>query len=92
MLPSTVPGDLSNGAASNAQNAGPRRLVVLAYIVAISIPPLGVILGIVLILRSGGRHTAHGVAVVVLSVIVSVLWVVFLTSGAFNTPSSSSNY
>jgi hypothetical protein len=78
----------NNGAASNIQRAGARRLVALAYILAISIPPLGLVLGIVLILRSGRRYRVHGMAVIALSVIISVVWVVILTSGGLKTPSS----
>jgi hypothetical protein len=83
-----VRNDLRNGAASNAQSARVRRLVALAYILAISIPPLGLIMGIVLSLRPGRHYAKHGVVIIALSIIASVLWVVFLTSGAFNRPTT----
>ena len=83
-------GDLTDGAPSNAPSAGVRRWVALAYILAISIPPLGFILGLVLIFKSGRQASAHGVVVIVLSIIASAVWVVVVVSGALNAASSTS--
>ena len=47
-----------------------------AYVLAISIPPLGLILGISLSLRSGRRHSMHGAGVIALSITVSIAWIV----------------
>ncbi len=80
--------DLTNGA-SNDRSASIRRLVALGYILAISIPPLGLILGIALSLRSGRQYAKHGLGIIGLSIIASIVWIVVLTSGAFNTPSTS---
>jgi hypothetical protein len=75
---------LRNGA-SNAQSAGVRRLVALAYVLAISIPPLGLIFGIALIIRSGKQPSLHGLGVIALSIITLIVWIVVLTSGTLNT-------
>ena len=74
-----------NGAASNAQRNRARQLVVLAYILAISIPPLGFVLGIVVILRSSMASSKHGALIIVVSVVATVVWILILTSGALNT-------
>ena len=75
---------MRNGA-SNAQRADVRRLVALAYVLAISVPPLGLIFGIALIIRSGRQSSWHGLGVLALSIITSIVWVVVLTSGTLNT-------
>jgi hypothetical protein len=79
---------LRNGAAPNAQSAGVRRLVALAYVLAVSVPPFGLILGIALVLRSGRRYSMHGLGVIALSVMASIVWIVIVTSGALNTPTT----
>lgn len=78
--------DLRNGAESNARNARVRRLIALAYVLAISIPPLGLALGVAVSLRFGRQHLMHGLAVITLGVIASIVWVLVLTSGTLNTP------
>jgi hypothetical protein len=82
-----VPDQLTNGTASN--NQGVRRVVALAYVLAISIPPLGLILGIALCLRAGRRYLLHGIAVIVVSIIATVVWVLLLTSGGLSTTDTS---
>ncbi len=82
-------GDLTNGASTNDRSASVRRLVALAYILAISIPPLGLILGVALSLRFGRQYSKHGIGIIGLSIIASIVWTVILTSGAFNTPTTS---
>ncbi len=78
-----------NGAASNDRGASLRRLVALAYILAISIPPLGLILGITLILRPGRQYAKHGIGIIGLSIIASIVWIVIFTSGALNASTTS---
>jgi hypothetical protein len=82
-----VPDDLTNGTASNKQ--GVSRVVALAYVLAISIPPLGLILGIALCVRSGRRYLVHGIAVIVISIIATVVWVLLLTGGGFTSTDTS---
>ena len=73
---------------SNALNAR-IRLIALAYVLAISLPPFGLITGIVLIVRSGSNYSKHGIAVIVLSILVAAGWVAILTSGGFKQASTS---
>lgn len=74
-----------NGAASNVRRNRARRLVALAYILAISVPPLGFVLGIVVLLGSSMASSKHGVLIIVVSVLAAVVWVLLLTSGTLNT-------
>jgi hypothetical protein len=74
-----------NGAASNAQRNRVRQLVALAYILAISIPPIGFVLGIVVILRSSTASWKHGALIIVISVLAAVVWILILTSGTLTT-------
>ncbi|MBV8430837.1 MAG: hypothetical protein JO244_06735 [Solirubrobacterales bacterium] len=78
----------TNGASARPPAAGLSRLLVLAYITAVSIPPLGLALGIAVALRLG--KTKHAVVIVLLSLITAAAWVAILASGALDTASSNS--
>lgn len=77
-----------NGATSRLRSERAARLVTLGYVLAISMPPLGLIYGIALILPARKLHSKHGVWIIVLSTIALVVWIVILTSGALNTAST----
>jgi ABC-type Fe3+ transport system permease subunit len=77
-----------NGAASNARRERARRVVALAYILAVAIPPIGLALGIVIAVRFHNVRPWHGVAIIVTSIVASLVWIVIITSGALNTPTS----
>jgi hypothetical protein len=64
------------------------RLVVLGYILAIAIPPAGLILGVVLARRPSTIHARHGWAIVALSVIATVVWFLVFNSGIADTSSN----
>ena len=64
------------------------RLVVLSYIMAVSMPPLGVILGIVVAIRSPRMTSKHGVWIIVVSILAALVWIPIILSGAFSTPST----
>lgn len=68
-----------------------RQLIVLGYITAVAIPPIGVILGIVIAIR---RRTLsrHGAVIIVLSIIASVIWFLLLSSGVISSTSTQGNY
>jgi hypothetical protein len=57
------------------------RLVVVAYILAIAVPPLGFGFGIVLTFARSVR-SRHGPWIVLLSVIGGVIWAVLIGGGA----------
>jgi hypothetical protein len=77
-----------NGAASNARRDSVHRLVVLAYIMAVSMPPIGFILGIVVAIRSAKMKSRHGAWIIVVSIIAAFVWILILTSGALSTAST----
>ncbi len=65
-----------------------RRLVVLGYITALAMPPLGFVLGLFTAIRVDRPHSRHGVWIMALSVAAAGLWVLLLTSGALNATGS----
>lgn len=82
-----MPEGVRNGNVSD-RRSGDARLVALAYILAISMPPLGLIFGIVMALRSGRRYSKHGLGVIAVSIVAGIVWAVIIGSGALNTTTS----
>jgi hypothetical protein len=80
-----------NGAGSNARRASASRLLVLAYITAVSMPPIGVCLGIVIAVRFSDLRSKHAVWIIVISIVAAVIWILILTSGPLNN-TSTTNY
>lgn len=78
----------TNGATANAPTGGIDRVVALGYIVAIAIPPFGLILGVVLAIGRGKPSAKHAPWIVALSIVASVVWVLLLTSNALRTAST----
>jgi hypothetical protein len=77
-----------NGAAPTARNASIYRTVVLAYILAVSIPPVGLIMGAVIAIRFGKPTSRHGVLIIAVSIAAAVVWAAIIAGGALNTPST----
>jgi hypothetical protein len=75
----------TNGAPSSARRESTRRLLALAYITAFSIPPIGFGLGVVITVRFSDLRPRHGVWIIVISILASVIWMLVITSGALNT-------
>jgi hypothetical protein len=73
-----------NGGGSNSRRETERRLV--AYIMAASMPPIGFGMGVVIAARFTKPRSKHGAWIVAISIVASVIWIVIITSGAFNTP------
>jgi hypothetical protein len=63
------------------------RLVVLSYIVAAAMPPIGLFLGIVVSIRLTGASRRHGLWIILVSLIASLVWILLISSGALNTTS-----
>jgi hypothetical protein len=78
----------SNGAAAIVRRDSVHRLVVLAYIMAVSMPPIGFILGIVVAIRSAKMSSRHWAWIIVVSIIAAFVWILILTSGALSTAST----
>jgi hypothetical protein len=77
-----------NGAAPTARSAGVHRLVVLGYITAVSMPPIGLVVGILVAMRPTRMSSKHGALIIVVSIIASLGWILILTSSALNTAST----
>jgi hypothetical protein len=78
-----------NGATANVRRDSVHRFVVLGYILAASMPPIGLVLGIVLAIRSTGPNSRHGLGIIAVSVVASLVWIPIIVSGALSTPSTS---
>jgi hypothetical protein len=55
---------------------------------AVSMPPLGFILAIVVAIRSTEMNSKHGAWIIVVSIIASLVWILIIISGALSTPST----
>jgi hypothetical protein len=73
-------GSGGSGGAKRRTESG-LRLVVLAYILAIAMPVLGFVLGIVVATRPNKTISRHGAWIIGLSIVGSILWVLVFTSG-----------
>jgi len=97
--PSPTPDDGRNGSASayasrngaaaaNVRTDSLYRVIVLGYILAASMPPLGLIFGIGVALRTTKLNARHGLWIIAVSIIASGVWAVIILSGALSTPST----
>ena len=66
-----------------------QRLVVVGYITAIAMPPIGFVIGLVLMLSRRVR-SKHGLWIVLACAIGVGIWVVVVASGTLNT--TNENY
>jgi ABC-type dipeptide/oligopeptide/nickel transport system permease component len=82
---------MSNGAQPDVLSDNLRRLVVLGYITAVAIPPVGFILGIVIAVRRRAAYK-HGLAMIAVSIVAAVIWVLLLGSGVLTSTSSDTSY
>lgn len=80
--------DSQHGRGPIGQSASAYRLVVLAYIIAVSMPPLGFILGLILAIRFDKPASRQGVWVIAVSVVAALVWALIIAGGALNTTSS----
>lgn len=53
---------------------------------AVSMPPIGLGLGIVILtVRPSTMRSRHGAWIIVISILASIIWILIITSGALNT-------
>lgn len=78
-------GQSRNGASDPGWTQSFQRLVVVSYILAVAMPPLGLVLGFVVLGRGRRVHSRHGVWIILLSVVAAGAWAVIIASGAFTT-------
>jgi len=65
--------------------AGVQRTIVLAYIVAIAMPPAGLLLAIVVARLTAGTGSRHALWIVAVSLVASLAWILIISGGALNT-------
>ncbi len=86
----------TNGATGHApapvRTAGPGRLVVLAYITAVALPLLGLVLGVVVVTRPNRATSKHGTWIIILSIVGSIVWALVFASGVLTSTSNDMGY
>lgn len=73
-----------------ARDESVHRLVVLGYITAVAMPPIGLIMGLVLAVRLTKPRSRQGLWIIVLSIVAAILWAVALATGLVNPNSNTS--
>ncbi len=61
-----------------------RRTVALGYITAIAIPPVGLLIGLILVRHREPPVVRHAMWIIVISVIATAVWVAVFASGAIS--------
>jgi len=89
--------DADGSAGEDADRAWPpspgeriQRLVVLGYITAVVMPPVGLIMGLVLAIRLTKPNSRQGLWIILLSVVAAIGWVVAVATGVVNPNSNTS--
>jgi ABC-type Fe3+ transport system permease subunit len=75
----SVPSD--NGSRSRSKQVTVERLIVVGYILALAMPPIGFAIGLVLMLSPSVR-SRHGVWIVLVSIVAAVIWALMISAGA----------
>jgi hypothetical protein len=65
------------------------RIVVLGYIAAVSMPPVGFVLALVVGFRDTHANLKHALLIFALGLIACVLWALAISSGALTATDSS---
>jgi len=76
-------------AAQPQASGGISGLDIAGYILAVIIPLVGFILGIVSAVKHKGQGTNHGVFIIIVSVVAFIFWLVILSSGGSDSASYS---
>ena len=79
----------SNGAASHAETQRRLRLVVVSYILAVAMPPLGLILGIVVATRPAKATAKHGIWIILISLVAALVWALIIAAGGLTATDGS---
>jgi len=61
-----------------------QRTIALGYVTAIAIPPVGLIIGVVLLRRREQPLVRHALWIIVISLIAAAVWVAVFASGAIS--------
>jgi hypothetical protein len=80
-----------NGASADAPSASVQRLVILGYITAVTMPPVGFVLGLVLAVRATTPNSKRGTWIIAVSIVAAIAWVLALALGLMNPNSNTSS-
>jgi hypothetical protein len=78
-----------NGSTRNAPGVTVQRLIVLGYVTAVGMPPIGLILGLVLTLGPTRVRSRHGLGIIAASLIGVLIWIVIVSSGSLTSTNQS---
>lgn len=81
-----------NGRRVNDRPPNAQRRVVLGYITAVAMPPIGLVIGITLVIRPARAGSKHGLWIIGLSIIASILWILIINSGWLTDTSNDVSY
>jgi hypothetical protein len=70
-----------NGTRPHSEPATIQRVLVVGYILAVAMPPLGFAIGLALML-SARRRSRHAAWIALLSIVAAAIWVVLINAGA----------
>jgi hypothetical protein len=66
-----------------------QRLIAASYILAIAMPPLGLVLAIVVGTRLGGPYSKHAKWIVLVCIAAGAIWAVIISNGALTATNNS---
>jgi hypothetical protein len=78
----------NNGSRPHPDPTTIQRIIVVGYILAVAMPPLGVVIGLGLLLSARVR-SRHGAWIVLLSIGAAVIWAVVISAGALKDTNQS---
>jgi hypothetical protein len=81
-----------NGATSDASRESAQRILVLGYITAIALPPIGFVIGVFLATRKPTLRSRHGRWIILISIVAAAIWVLVFTSNILTSTSTDSSY
>lgn len=90
--PWSANGASNNGTPKRVSSDSIQRLVVLGYITAVAMPPVGFILGVLLAVRLDRPNSKRGAWIVALSIAAAAVWFLLLTTGLLNPNSDQSTF
>ncbi len=65
------------------------RLVVLGYVIALGMPPAGLIVGIVSLVRRRRAGAKHALGIIAVSILSAAIWAMIIASGGLTATNSS---
>jgi hypothetical protein len=81
---------VSTNGRPNLGHRGIDRIVVLGYVIALGMPPIGLIVGVVSLWRRRTRAgSMHALGIIVVSVLSGAIWAAIIASGGLTATNMS---